>query len=235
MPERCPLCSYPNTRDFHQDSDRTYLRCPACNLIFVNRAALLEPEEEKARYDLHQNHPDDPRYLNFLNQLAEPLLERLDPPPLTGLDFGSGPGPTLSIMLAEQGYQMQIYDPYYAPHRHVLKETYDFVTCSETIEHFYTPHHEWRLLVDLVKPGGWLGIMTLLLSSPDQFPNWYFKNDLTHVSFFSRETFRYLSVQDHLSVEFIGDNVILFHKPQHWEDPHHSNSVFVRKNSHGKA
>jgi 16S rRNA G1207 methylase RsmC len=29
------------------------------------------------------------------------------------LDFGCGPGPTLSILLAEQGQQVDLYDPFY--------------------------------------------------------------------------------------------------------------------------
>lgn len=210
----CPLCTYPNTQDFHRNADSAYLHCPVCDLIFAARDDLLKPKEEKARYDLHENDPNDPNYRGFLNQLAQPLLARLKPPPLKGLDFGSGPGPTLSIMLAEQGYTMRIYDHFYAPNPQVLEDSYDFITCSETFEHFYTPRVEWRMLVDLVKPGGWLGIMTLLLPSLEAFPHWHYKNDRTHVSFFSQKTFQYLGKKDGLHVEFIGDNVILFQKPK---------------------
>jgi len=68
------------------------------------------------------------------------------------------------------------------------------------------------MLVDLVKPGGWLGIMTLMFDFDDHFSSWQYKNDLTHVSFFSRDTFKYLAQQDKLLVEFIGVNVILLQK-----------------------
>jgi hypothetical protein len=37
---------------------------------------------------------------------------------------------------------MRVYDHYYAPNPHILEETYDFVTCTETFEHFFTPHRE---------------------------------------------------------------------------------------------
>lgn len=234
MSQICPLCSHPSTRDFHHDSTRAYLHCPACDLVFVDRGALLDPEAEKARYDLHENNPDDPGYRKFLNQLATPLLERLDPPPLRGLDFGSGPGPTLPIILAEHGYIMRIYDHFYAPNPRVLEVYYDFVTCTDTVEHFYTPRVEWRLLVDLVKPGGCLGIMTLVLPSLDEFPRWYFKNDLTHVSFYSQNTFRYLARQESLTVEFIGANVILFHKPGDWASPHQSQAFHLEPAPNGK-
>ncbi|MGB2360319.1 MAG: methyltransferase, partial [Porticoccaceae bacterium] len=58
---------------------------------------------EKAIYDQHQNSPDDLQYRRFLSRLTEPLLERLGPCS-RGLDFGCGPGPTLSVMMAEQGH-----------------------------------------------------------------------------------------------------------------------------------
>lgn len=188
-------------------------------LIFVAREDLLSPQGEKARYDLHENHPNNPGYRQFLGQLAQPLLQRLDPPPLKGLDFGSGPGPTLSIMLEEQGYEMTLYDPFYAPQTEALESTYDFVTCTETVEHFHNPGREWDLLIGLVKPGGWLGIMTQLVDDLEAFPKMHYINDRTHVSFFSRYTFQFLSQRDGLPVEFIGDNVVLIHKPLDWQRP----------------
>jgi hypothetical protein len=202
---------------FHMDKVRAYFHCEVCDLIFVDRHALLEPREEKARYDLHENDPGDKGYRKFLNQLTQPLLTRLGDPPLSGLDFGSGPGPTLSIMLAEAGHTLRIYDPFYAPNPQVLEETYDFVTCSETFEHFNSPGNEWSLLVDLVKPGGWLGIMTLLHPPLVDFPDWHYKNDLTHVSFFSTITFNYLARHSSLNVKFFGNNVILLQKPKDWK------------------
>ena len=220
MRQVCPLCTHPETHRFYADSDRAYFSCQVCDLIFVERDALLNPLEEKARYDLHDNDPDNTGYREFLSQLAQPLINRLGPAPLKGLDFGSGPGPTLTIMLAEQGHAMRIYDPFYAPNPQVLEEIYDFVTCSETIEHFHTPCVEWDLLVNLVKPGGWLGIMTLMHPKLIDFPDWYFKNDLTHVSFFSQKTFKFLAHRDGLHITIINDNVILFHKPEDWVSPH---------------
>jgi len=214
MNETCPLCNHTPTQDFYQGPRRRYLCCPVCALIFVAREHLLSPNDEQARYDLHENDPQDPGYRNFLSQLVTPLLERLDPPPLSGLDYGSGPGPALAVMLGEQGYEISLYDPYYAPQPDVLERTYDFVTCTETMEHFYTPHKEWDILVKLVKPGGLLGIMTKLIDQPEKFPDSHYSKDDTHVSFFSRRTFSILAENDDLAVEFFGDNVVLFRKPE---------------------
>jgi len=52
-----------------------------------------------------KNSPDDPRYRAFLSRLFIPLNERIAPESC-GLDFGSGPGPTLSVMFEEQGHTM---------------------------------------------------------------------------------------------------------------------------------
>ena len=212
MDKSCPLCCHHTTYFFYRDAYRSYRRCPNCALIFVARADLLPPSEEKARYDLHENDPNDPGYRKFLSQLTVPLLTRLGPTPQHGLDFGSGPGPTLSIILQEQGHTVDLYDPYYAPQRQTLEMKYDFVTCSEAIEHFYTLKTEWQLLVNLLKPGGWLGIMTKLIDDIDEFPHMHYIKDRTHVRFFSRATFRFLARKDNLAVEFIGDNVILMQK-----------------------
>mgnify|MGYP003930634237 CR=1 FL=1 len=142
----------------------------------------------------------------------QPLLRRIEHPPQNGLDFGSGPGPVLSMMLESEGYQMTLFDPYYAPSADALQKRYDFVTCTETVEHFHHPGKEWQLLVKLVKPGGWLGIMTKLVEDLNDFPNMHYITDMTHVSFFTRKTFLFLAEKDNLHVEFQGDNLIFFQK-----------------------
>ena len=210
----CPLCHSEQHGVFVEDKNRCYFRCQPCALIFADPEAQLSPEQEKAVYDQHQNNPDDMGYRQFLGRLATPLVERLPAGPLDGLDFGSGPGPTLSIMLEEMGYNMAIYDPYFAPDPSVLTRQYDFVTCTEAIEHFNQPAKEWGLLLSMIKPGGWLGLMTKLATDAEAFTRWHYKNDPTHVSFFSRDTFRFLAQRDGLEVEFVGNDVILLRKTQ---------------------
>jgi len=212
--QTCPLCNGHSASDFSQDKRRAYFRCGDCAFIFADPASRLSPEDEKTVYDQHENNPKDEGYRRFLNRLAAPLVQRVGDKPGEGLDFGSGPGPTLSLMLTEMGYNMAIYDPYFAHTPSVLEKQYDFVTCTEAIEHFYTPAKEWGLLLSMVKPGGWLGIMTKLVINTDAFAQWYYKNDPTHVSFFSQDTFRYLAERDGLEVEFVGTDVILLRKTQ---------------------
>ncbi|PKF51381.1 class I SAM-dependent methyltransferase [Enterovibrio nigricans] len=208
----CPLCQSAHIADFEQDRRRRYFRCQTCLLVFADPECLLPPEEEKAVYDQHENIVEDEGYRAFLGRLATPLMHKLGNGAYQGLDFGCGPGPALAAILTEAGHNMMVYDPYFAPNAIALERTYDFVTCTEAIEHFYMPHKEWRLLLSLVKSGGWLAIMTKLVIDADAFKSWHYKNDPTHVSFFSRETFSYLADRDGLDVDFVGNDVILLRK-----------------------
>jgi len=171
----------------------------------------LDVATEKLRYDQHENDPKDLRYRNFLNRLAQPLLQKLTPG-MHGLDYGCGPGPTLSVMLEEAGMVMALYDPYYANDSSALLKQYDFVTCTEVVEHFHYPAEDWQQLVTLLRPGGWLGVMTTLVDPKVDFLEWYYQGELTHVSFYSFATFSWLGSHFQLSVEQRDTNVVLLQR-----------------------
>jgi len=204
----CPLCQSHKAETYFQDRKRAYYRCPICLLVYVPREYHLGRDEEKQRYDSHQNNPDDPAYRRFLNQLMSPLVTRLRPGQ-RGIDFGSGPGPALATMFGENGYEMLNYDIFYANDEDVLQQQYDFLTCTETMEHFASPGAEWERFLHLVKIGGWLGIMTQMLEDGIDFGSWYYKNDETHICFYARETFQFLAERYGLSATFVSASVIL--------------------------
>lgn len=188
----CPLCGA-GTRNFCADRMRHYVECADCGLVSADPASHLSPREERAIYDLHRNDPGDARYRAFLARLADPLLARLTPG-IRGLDFGCGPGPTLSPMLREAGMVMRDYDPCYAPDPRALQVEYDFVTCTEVVEHFRDPRAGWGQLAARVRPGGWLGVMTQLApDDPARFLRWRYRDDRTHVSFHRLATLRWLA------------------------------------------
>jgi hypothetical protein len=54
--------------------------------------------------------------------------------------------------------------------------------------------------------------MTKLTDNVADFSQWHYKNDPTHVSFFSRHTFAYLAERDGFSLEIIGPDVILMQR-----------------------
>ena len=207
----CPLCQKAEGGAFYRDRRREYFRCRVCNLVFVPPACFLPMQAEKAEYDLHRNSPHDSGYRRFLSRLFIPLQERLVPGS-RGLDFGCGPGPTLSVMFEEAGHRVALYDRFYARKLSVFDQPYDFITATEVVEHLHEPQKELNLLWACLKPGGWLGIMTKLALDREAFAAWHYKNDSTHIRFFSRATFEWLAACWGAELTFIGSDVILFCK-----------------------
>jgi hypothetical protein len=169
-------------------------------------------DQERARYESHENDPDDPRYREFLDRLAQPLTRHLDRG-MEGLDYGAGPGPTLSLMLTERGYPTRHWDPFFAPDPEPLQRRYDFVTCTETAEHFFQPGRELDRLDGLLRSPGWLGIMTQLLEDDDGFQEWWYVGDPTHVSFYRPETLEWIAADRGWTLTVEGPSVAVFRKP----------------------
>ena len=211
----CPLCKHVNTPLFHQDKRLCYFQCQQCFLVFADPVSRLSAEDELAQYQLHNNDINDAGYRQFLQRLATPLLQHLAASGLDGLDFGCGPGPLLAKMLSEAGQNMAVWDPFFAPDSAALNRQYDFISCTEAIEHFVQPATEWQLWRALLKPGGTLAIMTKRYTDAAAFANWHYKLDPTHVSFFCEATFEFLAQRDGFSVKFAAKDVVLLQQQKH--------------------
>ena len=179
--------------------------------MFVDPSQLPCAEEERRRYESHRNVPTDPAYRRFLGRLAEPILERV-PQGAIGLDYGSGPGPTLSRILTEAGRPTRDYDPFFAPDVEALEHRYDFVTCPETAEHFPEPAGELRRIDELLHPGGWFGLMTGLVTKETDLASWWYLRDPTHVTFYSPATLDWIAEEYGWTLEPISATVALFRK-----------------------
>lgn len=202
----CLLCGAAAVGDFTVAHGRRYGACGVCGLIQLAAEQRPDPAAERAHYLTHQNDPADRGYRAFLDRLVKPLVAHL-PAGAAGLDYGSGPGPTLSAMLLEQGFRVRLYDPYFAPDAGVLDHRYDFVTCTETVEHFFHPASEFERLDHMLRPGGWLGIMTEIYRDHQPFAQWRYARDPTHTCFYRPESmawiaerFGYRMVEPHATV-----------------------------------
>ncbi len=204
----CPLCQTTNAPLFHCDKQRSYFRCEVCLLVFVGENEILSKEEEKAVYDLHQNHSEDEGYQTFLGRIVEPLRKFLKPG-AKGLDFGCGPNPVLAEILNRNGFAVDFYDPIYFPNQEKLGKNYDFITATEVIEHVKDPAAVFSFLHQSLKKNGVLGLMTKLVIDVEAFSRWHYKNDLTHIRFYSRETFAWLAKKWDWELEIIGKDVVL--------------------------
>ena len=80
------------------------------------------------------------------------------------------------------------------------------------VEHLANPREELDRLWALIRPGGYLGLMTKLVVDQHSFARWHYKNDPTHISFFSVATFNYLAELWEANIEFIGADVIILRK-----------------------
>jgi hypothetical protein len=207
----CPLCNSINVSLFYTDKNRDYYSCTECNLIFVAPTQYISRKNEKARYDLHRNNPNDLNYRNFLNKIFLPMHNQI-PKNSLGLDFGSGPGPTLSLMFQEAGHKVELFDHFYLNNTEVFRQKYDFITATEVIEHLHKPLEEIKKLWKCLKISGLLGIMTCLTPNKNLFPNWYYIRDLTHVCFFSMETFNWLASNLNAQIIFLDKDIVIFKK-----------------------
>ncbi|MEZ5573432.1 MAG: class I SAM-dependent methyltransferase [Halioglobus sp.] len=207
----CPLCCGSTLSFYFADLRRPYFQCDTCRLVFVPSAWHLSREAERAEYSLHQNNIEDSGYRTFLSRLMLPLASRLGPGS-RGLDFGCGPGPALAQMFREAGFEMTLYDSMFFPDTRALEYYYNFICATEVVEHLHFPGRELDRLWSQLISGGWLGIMTKLVRDPEAFSNWHYKNDPTHVCFFSFDTWRWWAKMRNAHLEIIGADVILLQR-----------------------
>ena len=211
MSVSCRLCQSIETEFvfYQQQFARNFFRCLNCDMHFVEKISLLSLADEEQRYSQHENSKKDPGYVAFLSRLLNPVLEKVSHND-QGLDFGSGPYPMLQEITIERGYQMEIYDPFYAPNTNVLTKKYDFVTSCEVVEHFHIPKDSFGLMVELLKPGAFLGIMTSILYPEVEFSSWHYIRDDTHVCFYTPKTMEWIAKNWNLQIVYQQNNVTIF-------------------------
>ncbi len=197
---------------FFSGKKREFFRCEECRLVFAPEKYHLSEEDEKARYDKHENTSGNKGYLDFLYRFYSVLSSHIEDESI-GLDFGSGPGPVLAELFKENSYNISIYDVFYAPDRSVLSKRYDFITIVEVLEHLRNPEKELRTLWECLNPGGVIAIMTKFLPSKKKnFTLWSYKNDITHICFYSEPVFKWISNNFNSKLLFPADDIVLMFK-----------------------
>ncbi len=187
---RCSLCSE-TLNHFSESRKKTYLICENCGGIQMDSKNFISREKEKARYELHNNDTSDLKYQAFVTPIVDYISDNFKPND-KGLDFGAGTGPVITELLMKHNYSINLYDPLFWDNKEVLNHKYDYIFACEVIEHFHNPKREFDLLYSLLKPQGQLIIMTYLYNDSIDFSNWFYKNDETHVFFYTKKTLNYL-------------------------------------------
>lgn len=204
----CPLCGSASSFLLHF-RDTGYRGCHGCGGVFMEPAYRPSPEREKERYEKHNNDINDRGYRNFVRPLVK-MVTRYHGPGERGLDFGAGTGPVAASLLQEQGYDISLYDPFFCNDPGKLEVKYDFIICCEVMEHFHDPAGEFRLLRSLLNTGGNLFCMTGLLLPGTDFKKWWYKNDETHVFFYTPESIAWIGENLAFLPEIAGSNLVRF-------------------------
>ena len=201
----CKICSGSVRTIGCQQFEADYYYCTKCKFLSRDDQKILPAKQEQNRYLHHTNTLENTGYVDMLKTFIDKSITPFKQNIKTALDFGSGPGPVLSQLLREMGYETDIYDIYFAPGRVYLDKTYDLITCTEVLEHLKDPLETMKMLKDRLNPGGILAVMTLfhpvyeISSTPDQLPcekifkDWWYRRDPTHRSFFRPETFYHIA------------------------------------------
>jgi arylsulfatase A-like enzyme len=117
---------------------------------------------------------------------------------------------TIAKVLKDNNYNIALYDPFFHNIPELLEDKYDYIVCCEVIEHFHNPKKEFTLLKKLLKKGAQLYCMTDLYDESNDFHNWYYKNDLTHVFIYHKNTILWIQQEFGFSDVKISGRLISF-------------------------
>ena len=208
----CRLCNSDTEEFFKDNLTSSYFLCSNCQGIQIDENSILSSKEEETRYRHHNNDITEDGYRNFLSQLLNPILERISPSSY-GLDYGSGPSPSLSVLFNERGIEVEDYDLYFSRKEELLSKSYDFVCCSETAEHFKNPKQEFEQIDQLLKNQGLIALMTLSFNPANtDFGQWFYRKDPTHIFFYQKETINYICKRFNWQLEFESERVFIARK-----------------------
>lgn len=203
----CLLCDHLASQFYLDVKGQSYYLCPQCDLRFLDPKRHLSSAQEVARYETHQNFVEDASYQQFMSPMVNLILSSV-PPGSEVLDFGCGRAPMLEHLLGPKGYKVRGFDPFFNPDESALHKTYDFIAGVEVFEHLYSPSKEIEMLRSMLKPSGHLGVMTCLVTNEIDFEIWWYRNDPTHVVFYSKKSFDWIA-KHHMfgNHEFLGDRL----------------------------
>lgn len=177
---------------FYQDPPCSYVHCSSCNLIFTTPDSHLTPQQERTRYEMHDNTESNTGYVKFLETVAETAIS-VTPPDGSILDFGCGKNAVLEKTLIKLGWQCDSWDPLFNYRIDFSDKHYDTIILCEVVEHLRELQTEMNLVKELLKPHTNVIIRTQLYNSLESFPQWWYRQDSTHINFFSNSTLSFLA------------------------------------------
>jgi 2-polyprenyl-3-methyl-5-hydroxy-6-metoxy-1,4-benzoquinol methylase len=157
-------------------------------LIFVPPEYHLSIDDEKKRYALHHNTPNDPEYVRYLAGVADAALRLPLPPRARVLDFGCGEHAVLAGILKRRGWECAACDPLYSIGGDALRRMWDLIVACEVLEHMRDLRAGLAALGRALAPGGRLVVRTELYAQESALLSWWYAQDATHMNFFHAST-----------------------------------------------
>ncbi|MDM5271671.1 class I SAM-dependent methyltransferase [Sulfurovum sp. zt1-1] len=200
----CLICSHDTKTFVDEKSAIEYYYCPHCQCISKSQEHFKPISEQKERYDLHENDPEDEGYRAYFRRFLDFVLPHVGKPE-TALDFGCGRSSLLADMLSNEGIETDYYDPVYHPEKLNNSKKYQLIVSTEVFEHLHNPKGVFAQLLEKIEEGGYLALQTQFHPNDiEAFKKWYYHLDPTHIVFFTPQTFRILC--NIYGCEFVGDN-----------------------------
>lgn len=172
--------------------------CEKCH--FIKKAKIVDSVAEQKRY-LQHNY--DEKYDKYMFNLYNKIIIDKN---INILDYGCGRIPTLSKVFND--YNIYNYDYYFYPFEFTTL-SYDLIILNEVIEHIEDPLVTISSLVKLLHKNGKIVIHTGLTDNINDIEKWWYVRDITHISFFHTETFKYIARIYNLSYEYQEPFIIL--------------------------
>lgn len=190
---KCNLCSSDIKNQKTDKQGKIYHICHNCKLIQLDKKFHLSRKAEKQRYQLHENSTANKGYLTYLNKI---IANSISPFLKTGsslFDFGCGPEKTWTDILKEKGYNISTYDPFFNNNNEWKYKNFDAVTAIEVFEHLLSPAEELNDLSLCLDTGSYLIIRTMLHNNSwENFLQWWYREDPTHISFYSETAIEFI-------------------------------------------
>ena len=196
---RCNLCGSGSVSLAGSDKHRFFYLCGDCALVSVPPKYWLSVDDERARYELHDNNMSNAGYVKFLSQVVDVATRVVDDvvtdnclkTGLKVLDFGCGKEAVACQLLKDKSIDCYGYDPLYGrtlPEPVSKSGQYDIIILCEVIEHLRDIKRELTRINELLREGGVIILRTQIYESPLSFPSWWYARDLTHINFFSEKS-----------------------------------------------
>ncbi|MBU1669067.1 class I SAM-dependent methyltransferase [bacterium] len=197
--------------------DLSYYRCGTCGFVYLDDEAIIDAQSEKKHYELHNNSFECRGYVEMFEKFIDVAVTPYVKNAQTALEFGCGSGPVLAELLRQGGMEVDQYDLYFYPEKVYEEKVYDLITSTEVFEHLKEPLKILTMLTQHLVNGGYLILMTKFPPSDDQeFLNWWYRRDVTHIGFFTAKSFEVMANEIGLLkvVTTIDENIVIFQKQQ---------------------